>query len=90
MLAIGPDILKSILIRVYFSIVYEGLIETRHKKRKHICIKFNVRGCQLFVLSLMSMFNVVALKSLPVHSFNALIIPILRGCLQSFFNIPVP
>ena len=31
----------------------------------------------------------VALKSLPVHSFNALIIPILRGCLQSLFNIPV-
>ena len=30
------------------------------------------------------------LKSLPVHSFNALIIPILRGCLQSLFNIPVP
>ena len=30
----------------------------------------------------------VALKSLPVHSFNALIIPILRGCLQSLFNIP--
>ena len=27
---------------------------------------------------------------LPVHSFNALIIPILRGCLQSLFNIPVP
>ena len=34
--------------------------------------------------------RVVALKSLPVHSFNALIIPILRGCLQSLFNIPVP
>ena len=31
-----------------------------------------------------------SLKSLPVHSFNALIIPILRGCLQSLFNIPVP
>ena len=29
-------------------------------------------------------------KSLPVHSFNAVIIPILRGCLQSLFNIPVP
>ena len=28
----------------------------------------------------------VALKSLPVNSFNALIIPILRGCLQSPFN----
>ena len=27
--------------------------------------------------------------SLPVYSFNALIIPILRGCLQSLFNIPV-
>ena len=26
-------------------------------------------------------------KSLPVHSFNALIILILRGCLQSLFNI---
>ena len=26
----------------------------------------------------------------PVHSFNALIIPILKGCLQSLFNIPVP
>ena len=34
--------------------------------------------------------RVVALKSLPVHSLNALIIPILRGCLQSLFNIPVP
>ena len=34
--------------------------------------------------------RVVALKSLPVHSFNALIISILRGCLQSSFNIPVP
>ena len=29
-------------------------------------------------------------KGVPVHSFNALIIPILRGCLQSLFNIPVP
>ena len=29
----------------------------------------------------------VALKSLPVHSFNALIIPVLRDCLQSFFNV---
>ena len=28
----------------------------------------------------------MALKSLPVHSFNALIIPILRGCLQSLFS----
>ena len=26
-------------------------------------------------------------KKSPVHSFNALIIPILRGCLQSLFNI---
>ena len=26
------------------------------------------------------------LQSLPVHSFNALIIPILRGCLQSLFK----
>ena len=34
--------------------------------------------------------RVVALKSLHVHSLNALIIPILRGCLQSLFNIPVP
>ena len=32
----------------------------------------------------------VASRFLPVHSFNALIIPILRGCLQSLFNIPVP
>ena len=32
----------------------------------------------------------MALKSLPVHSFNVLIIPILRGCLQLPFNIPVP
>ena len=29
----------------------------------------------------------VALKSLPVHSFHALIIPILRGCLQSLFKL---
>ena len=28
-----------------------------------------------------------AYQSLPVHSFNAVIIPILRGCLQSLFNI---
>ena len=34
--------------------------------------------------------RVVALKSLPEHSFNALFIPIPRGCLQSLFNIPVP
>ena len=34
--------------------------------------------------------RVAALKRLPVHSFNALIIPILRGCLQLLFNTPVP
>ena len=45
----------------------------------------------LFCISeLLWLCRVVALKSLPVHSFNALIIPILRGCLQSLFNIPVP
>ena len=35
-------------------------------------------------------FRWLLLKRLPVHSFNALIIPILRDCLQSLFNIPVP
>ena len=35
-------------------------------------------------------YPIQVLYSLPVHSFNALIIPILRGCLQSLFNIPVP
>ena len=45
----------------------------------------------LFCISeLLWLCRVVALKCLPVHSFNALIIPILRGCLQSLFNIPVP
>ena len=44
----------------------------------------------LCISELLWLCSVVALKSLPVHSFNALIIPILRGCLQSLFNIPVP
>ena len=47
----------------------------------------------IFLLCISELFwlcRVVALKSLPVHSFNALIIPILRGCLQSLFNFPVP
>ena len=44
----------------------------------------------LCISELLWLCRVVALKSLPVHSFNALIIPILRGCLQSLFNIPVP
>ena len=44
----------------------------------------------LCILELLRLCRVVALKGLPVHSFNALIIPILRGCLQSLFNIPVP
>ena len=30
---------------------------------------------------------VAALKSLPVHLFNALIIPIFRDCLQSLFKV---
>ena len=38
--------------------------------------------------TIFSVCRVAALKSLPVHSLNALIIPILRGCLQSLFNIP--
>ena len=42
------------------------------------------------ISGLLWLCRMVALKSLPVHSFNALIIPILRGCLQSLFNIPVP
>ena len=29
-----------------------------------------------------------ALKSLPVHSFNAFVIQILRQCLQSHFQLP--
>ena len=44
----------------------------------------------LCISELLWLCRVVALKILPVHSFNALIIPILRGCLQSLFNIPVP
>ena len=44
----------------------------------------------LCISELLWLCRVVALKSFPVHSFNALIIPILRGCLQSLFNIPVP
>ena len=44
----------------------------------------------LCISELLWLCRVVALKRLPVHSFNALIIPILRGCLQSLFNIPVP
>ena len=44
----------------------------------------------LCISELLWLCRVVALKSLAVHSFNALIIPILRGCLQSLFNIPVP
>ena len=44
----------------------------------------------LFISELLWLCRVVALESLPVHSFKALIIPILRGCLQLLFNIPVP
>ena len=44
----------------------------------------------LCISKLLWLCRVVALKSLPVHSFNALIIPILRGGLQSLFNISVP
>ena len=44
---------------------------------------------QLCISELLWLCRMVALKSLPVHSFNALIIPILRGCLQSLSNIPV-
>ena len=44
----------------------------------------------LCISELLWLCRVVSLKSLPVHSFNALIIPILRGCFQSFFNIPFP
>ena len=44
----------------------------------------------LCISELLWLCRVVALKSLPVDSFNALIIPILKGCLQSLFNIPVP
>ena len=41
----------------------------------------------LCISELLWLCRVVALKSLSVHSFNALIIPILRGCLQSLFNM---
>ena len=44
--------------------------------------------CVSFYLELLWLCRVVALKYLSVNSFNALIIPILRGCLQSLFNIP--
>ena len=44
----------------------------------------------LCISELLWLCRVVALKSLPVHSFNSLIIPILMGCLQSLFNILVP
>ena len=44
----------------------------------------------LCISELLCLCHMVALKSLPVHSFNALIIPIHRGCLQSLFNIPAP
>ena len=47
----------------------------------------------IFLLCLSELFwlcRMVALKILAVHSFNTLINPILRGCLQSLFNIPVP
>ena len=44
----------------------------------------------IWSLEILWLCRVVTLKSLPVHSFNALIIPVLRGCLQSLFNIPVP
>ena len=37
----------------------------------------------LCISELLWLCRVVALKSLPVHLFNALITPILRGCLQS-------
>ena len=43
--------------------------------------------CLLCISELLWLCRVMALKSLPVHSFNALIIPVLRGCLQSHFNI---
>ena len=44
----------------------------------------------LCISKLLWLCRVVVLKSLPVHSFNAVIIAILRGCLQSPFNILVP
>ena len=37
-----------------------------------------------------TLIDVILTNSKNLHSFNALIIPILRGCLQSLFNIPVP
>ena len=40
----------------------------------------------LCISELLWLCRVVGLKSLLVHSFNALIIQILRGCLQSLFN----
>ena len=45
-----------------------------------MCIWNNM---QAYISELLWLCRVVALKSLPVHSFNALIIPILRDCLQS-------
>ena len=49
-LLLGPDILKRMLVLVNLSIVHELLIETRHKKRYLICIKFNVRGNYSYLL----------------------------------------
>ena len=44
-----------------------------------------------FISEFLWLCRVAALKSLPVHPFNALIFPILRDCLQSVFLIaPFP
>ena len=44
----------------------------------------------LCISALLWLCREVALKKSPHAYINALISPILRGCLQSLFNIPVP
>ena len=91
---IDKYVLSSYLVKSSFCFLNVHIImvlTTSHVGRRYDFISsWSLLIFLLCISELLWLCRVVALKSLPVHSFNALIIPILRGCLQSLFNIPVP
>ena len=69
----------------------ENKIETMsYKHRRSCCIHIvtltqNLRDVDVYIYRYNVLCCVEILKNLPVHSFNALIIPILRDCLPNYF-----
>ena len=73
-------ILRDCLQSLFFPLGFEGRMWDLIVSVPDHCLSFLLCTSEHLWLC-----YVVALKSLPVHSFNALVIPILRGCLQSLF-----